>query len=432
MTFVALDFETTGLDPKRHRVVEIGAVVFTPAGSIIQEFHTLVHPGGLITASSIHGITPTDLASAPEFGEILAEFSEVLTGRVLVAHNAAFDGAFLHRELVRAGVDIDEIHAFCTLDAVSRLRPSAPRRLARCCKSLGIEVLEAHHALNDARMTAQLAISLLQSNDQIDIPGPIRFTVPAKAVARSRPAVAREAVFLAASETGSFLSSLVSQLESKDGSSKPEGEIRYLEKLDEVLSDRDISLDEAHDLVAVAQQCGIDGGQILHLHRAYFTNLCDLARADQYVSAKERQDLKTVALLLGIEDWEDQVDKPTGLTVWKPGDPIGQRDAIPRVRDSDFAAIEAETDFSDPQVSGRLKGKRIVITGMFTDFSREQGKEAITRRGGKATDGLSNKTDALVAGEGAGPSKLEKASSMGVPILNSDQFRALLDKGTLP
>ncbi|WP_214409541.1 NAD-dependent DNA ligase LigA [Sphaerisporangium fuscum] len=78
-----------------------------------------------------------------------------------------------------------------------------------------------------------------------------------------------------------------------------------------------------------------------------------------------------------------------------------------------------------PQV---LAGLTLVVTGTLAGFSRDEAGEAIQARGGKVTGSVSKKTDFLVAGENAG-SKYDKALKLGVPILDEEAFRALLDHG---
>lgn len=84
-----------------------------------------------------------------------------------------------------------------------------------------------------------------------------------------------------------------------------------------------------------------------------------------------------------------------------------------------------EVDHSTPRV---LEGLTVVVTGTLEDFTRDSAKEAILVRGGKASGSVSKKTDFLVAGASAG-SKLDKAESLGVPVLDESGFRALLDGG---
>jgi DNA ligase (NAD+) len=74
---------------------------------------------------------------------------------------------------------------------------------------------------------------------------------------------------------------------------------------------------------------------------------------------------------------------------------------------------------------GPLSGKTFVLTGSLEDFTRSQAAEAIEERGGKVTSGVSKKTDYVVAGEGPG-SKYDKATQLGVEIIDEDAFKKLL------
>jgi len=432
MAFVALDFETTGLSPSKHRIVEIGAVAFNRDGQVLGEFHSLVNPNGLITATDIHGISDIDVIDAPDFGSLLPAFADFVTGHVLVAHNAAFDISFLKCELDRVGVQMSRVGALCTLDLVTRTHPRAPRKLAMCCEALGVPVLAGHHALHDARMTARLGVILFREAGLLDEVEPIQIRIPRTLAVNARPPLAREAVFREASENGAFLSSLLAQLPPQQTGSGSPNRLKYMEALEGALVDGEVSESEADDLFELAQVCSLTSEEVFALHREFFHSVCTVALADHYVSARERAYLKKVGLILGITDWEDFLDSPKRVSVWKPGDPIREEENLETSTAADFTSAEAATNFSDPKIASLLSGMRIVLTGVFSAFSREAGREAITRRGGLAPEGLSKITDALVAGEGAGPSKLEKASTLGIPILNESEFRQLLQSGNLP
>ena len=85
-------------------------------------------------------------------------------------------------------------------------------------------------------------------------------------------------------------------------------------------------------------------------------------------------------------------------------------------------------DERDDSVPRTLAGLTIVVTGSLTGFSRDEAKEAIVARGGKAAGSVSKKTDYVVAGDSPG-SKYDKAVELGVPILDEDGFRRLLEDG---
>jgi len=87
-----------------------------------------------------------------------------------------------------------------------------------------------------------------------------------------------------------------------------------------------------------------------------------------------------------------------------------------RVRDELFFAnlLNNKTDI--------LQGKTFVISGVFTKVSRDELKKLIENNGGKVSSSISSKTSYVVAGENMGPSKLQKAESLGVPIISEDRF----------
>ena len=73
-----------------------------------------------------------------------------------------------------------------------------------------------------------------------------------------------------------------------------------------------------------------------------------------------------------------------------------------------------------------LKGKSLIISGVFSRFSREEIKELIEQNGGKNISSLSSNTDYLVAGENMGPAKLAKATQLNIPIISEDEFLKMI------
>ena len=88
-------------------------------------------------------------------------------------------------------------------------------------------------------------------------------------------------------------------------------------------------------------------------------------------------------------------------------------------------------DERDESVARTLEGLTVVVTGSLVDFSRDSAKEAILARGGKAAGSVSKSTDYVVVGDNAG-SKADKAEQLGVPVLDEDGFKALLENGPAP
>src|SRR5690606_36517658 len=84
---------------------------------------------------------------------------------------------------------------------------------------------------------------------------------------------------------------------------------------------------------------------------------------------------------------------------------------------------------SEEELQGQtdiLQGKTFVVSGVFEKISRDQLKKLIEKNGGKVAGSISAKTSYVVAGENMGPSKLEKATSLGIPIISEDEFLAMV------
>jgi DNA ligase (NAD+) len=81
------------------------------------------------------------------------------------------------------------------------------------------------------------------------------------------------------------------------------------------------------------------------------------------------------------------------------------------------------------RVSDRLKGKSFVISGVFKGHSREEMQKMIEANGGRNLGSVSSNTNYVVAGEGMGPAKKEKAAKMGIPVITEEEFLRMIGKG---
>jgi DNA ligase (NAD+) len=91
-----------------------------------------------------------------------------------------------------------------------------------------------------------------------------------------------------------------------------------------------------------------------------------------------------------------------------------------------------ETRSAGEELKKTLEGRSVVVTGTLEGYSRTGAADAIKARGGKSPGSVSKTTYALVVGESPGASKLTKAESLGIPVLDAGQFEALLHTGDLP
>lgn len=162
---VVMDTETTGLDPRKARIIEIGAVRLE-GGRVHRDpvFETRINPKEKVPASAtaIHGIDDAALASAPEFRIAQAAFQSYVGGRVLIGHTIGFDLAILDREYKLAGVKWQRPTTLDTRILAQIASPDlAGFSLEALAQWLGVAVTGRHSALGDARMTAGIFLGLV-------------------------------------------------------------------------------------------------------------------------------------------------------------------------------------------------------------------------------------------------------------------------------
>ncbi len=173
--FAVLDVETTGLNTASDRIIEIAVVRCSPSGEKISEWSSLVDPGRDPGPTHIHGITAADLVGAPKFAEISSELRRHLDGAIFTAHNLPFDAAFVAHEFAQAGAPPLDGLGLCTLDLVRVARPDRRKHsLAVCADELGIPHPDAHRALGDALVTAEMLRILLRDIPSGFLPWPRR------------------------------------------------------------------------------------------------------------------------------------------------------------------------------------------------------------------------------------------------------------------
>lgn len=160
--FAVIDTETTGLNKRYDRIIELAAVRFDNQFREVDRWHTLLNPDGKkITNAKIHGITNGDVATAPRFAEIYTEFARFIHGQVLIAHNAPFDAKMLEAEVNRIdpnGKDsTDVFFAFVdSIDLAKQVLPQGPHNLPALLKHYGLKNQQAHAAIGDAAATGAM------------------------------------------------------------------------------------------------------------------------------------------------------------------------------------------------------------------------------------------------------------------------------------
>jgi DNA polymerase-3 subunit epsilon len=293
VTWAAVDVETTGLHPVRNRIVEISVIQLDADANPTDEWSTLVNPGPVPPLTRIHGITTAELQGAPTFAGLVPELLWRLSGRVIVAHNAPFDVAFLQAETVRAGIAWGPVEGFCTMEVINELGISRSRKLHVCCDELGVPIGAAHSALADARGVAGLLGYLGPRLWSIETPGAAPVWPPP---AESVPTYPRPT---AIARADSAVHDLTRRVVIPAGLDITEpAASTYVALLDRVLEDRRVTAEEVDALSLFAHACGISRQTARQLHVAYLGETLRIARADGIVTAEEQADMDSVTVLL--------------------------------------------------------------------------------------------------------------------------------------
>lgn len=170
---VALDLETTGLDPKNDRIVQIAALgMLGPRLLDRPRLESLVAPGIRVPAqaTAVHGLSAAQLAGAPSFAQLAPALGELLAGRVVIGQHVAFDLAVLRAEASRAGIAWREPAALDVALLFGALEPgAADLSLEAVAARLGVDIEGRHSARGDAMAAAHIFGRLLARLREMDV-----------------------------------------------------------------------------------------------------------------------------------------------------------------------------------------------------------------------------------------------------------------------
>jgi DNA polymerase-3 subunit epsilon len=167
MREIIFDTETTGLDAREDRVIEIGGVELDNRFPTGRTFHVYINPQGRPVhpdALAVHGIGEAQLADKPKFSEIADAFLAFVGDARLVAHNANFDMGFINAELARLGIAaLGPERVVDTLALARRKHPMGPNSLDALCRRYGIDNSRRtkHGALLDSELLAEVYVELV-------------------------------------------------------------------------------------------------------------------------------------------------------------------------------------------------------------------------------------------------------------------------------
>ncbi|MCG7499637.1 3'-5' exonuclease [Vibrio sp. Of7-15] len=171
--FLAMDFETTGLDPKKDDIITIGVVPFTLNRIFINRAqHWTVRPRQQLAEDSvvIHGITHSDILDAPDLSDVFEHILKAMSGHITVVHYKRIEREFFDRALktrIQEGIEfpvIDTMHLESKIQQKEagglwnklKGKKSESVRLGKTRTRYGLPAYTPHHALTDAIATAEL------------------------------------------------------------------------------------------------------------------------------------------------------------------------------------------------------------------------------------------------------------------------------------
>jgi len=155
--YAIVDIETTGTFSDRGGITEI-AIVVTDGTKVVETYETLVNPKANIPyfIENLTGISNQMVAKAPQFSEVAEKVSQILEGKIFVAHNVNFDFKYVKFELELAGFDIGQSR-LCTVRLSRQIMPGLPSySLGKLTRSLGISHTSKHRAMSDTMATTEL------------------------------------------------------------------------------------------------------------------------------------------------------------------------------------------------------------------------------------------------------------------------------------
>lgn len=382
--YVAFDVETTGFN-KTDRIVEIGFVVFKN-GHVLEEWSTLINPLRDVGKSNIHGITASMVSAAPLFEDVLNDVFRIIDNRVLIAHQFSFDARMLAQEFLRAKTEGDLGKGFCTMIASRRILPGVGDSLSTTCDALGIDTVNAHSALGDARMTMQIFQHLINDGQEVR-PAAVKYD-NGKNPTR---VLQRDAFTRTPNDALERIKAFTKKVPFPTSDEKS---VAYLLLLNMAMQDLVISKAEETELANWADELGVSTAEVTVLHQGYLDSFIQAALRDGVITIQEREMIELVG-------------KALKLPVVIPDTP---------------QVIQANSD-------NLSVGKRICFTGEVSGFSgnvvSRGDLEALAAKVGlhPVKDVTKKGCDILVAADESTMSgKAKKAKEWGIPVISVEKF----------
>lgn len=173
--WAVVDVETSGFRPGEARVISLAALALDADGRVEQSVVSLLNPGVDPGPTHVHGLTTAMLEDQPQFADIAGDVIELLQGRTLVAHNVAFDYAFLTAEAEIADCVLPVDSVMCTVELARRLELGVDNlRLETLAAHWDVAQLRPHDAFDDAIVLSRVLAAALERARHRDVWLPVR------------------------------------------------------------------------------------------------------------------------------------------------------------------------------------------------------------------------------------------------------------------
>ncbi len=168
--WAVVDVETSGFRPGHARILSLAVLCLDREGHVEQSVVSLLSPGVDPGPTHVHGLTAAMLEDQPQFADIVVDVVKVLRGRTLVAHNVAFDHAFLAAEAELAGAELPVDTVMCTVELARRLELGVDNlRLETLAAHWGVTQERPHDAFDDARVLTRILAPALERARERDV-----------------------------------------------------------------------------------------------------------------------------------------------------------------------------------------------------------------------------------------------------------------------
>jgi len=401
--YCVIDVETTGTG-NNDRIIELALIGLDQSGEKQWEWCSLINPKrntGPGFVVRIHQIFPRDVEGVPTFSDFSGYISELLSGRILIAHNASFDLRMLSLEFSKLGVHMQNIEHICTLNW-ARSMGIQPAKLVNCCDVLGVKMEGMHHALADARATHLVAKKMgIFTENYINEINQVNIWPPLDIIEKT--AITRPVHPIRQSDKKKDQRKTITNNAAADievySIEDDTAESKYLHAVEWVLEDRDISPEQKLALEELQKELGLHDDHVKNINMTFLQGLTGSMLDDGIISDHEKFDLDKIINLLRLNDNDLKyaIENPIGL------------DLI----NSDYLL--------EPN-------QRVVFTGEMS-LSRPDWKKRATDAGLRVTGAVSGKTNFLVVPFGeTGSSKSRKAREVGARVVTEQRFIRMIKR----